>query len=313
MAQDNNSHFSTGSKLKYGLFLSLIIFGAEVAGGLLSNSLALLGDAGHVLADIIALTLSWYAVRQADKQSNSRMTFGYHRIGVIVAIINAIAIFVIAGIILFEAYRRFQSPPEVKSTLMLAVAMIGLAVNLLVTFWLSKEQKRNINVRSAFWHAMGDALASVGVIIGGILILITGQRLIDPIVSVVISLIILSAAFSIFHEGFRVILEAVPKDVNVMSMITAIKKVKGVRNIHDVHVWSISPEIRAMNGHILIDDTSLSQANLIRSEIEKVVRDQFHVDHTTLQMECHGCSSDETFCHLNNICLPENEEKDSSK
>jgi cobalt-zinc-cadmium efflux system protein len=158
MAHNHGNHFSTGNKLKYGLLLSLVIFAAEVAGGLLSNSLALLGDAGHVLADIIALTLSWYAVKQAEKQSNSRMTFGYHRIGVIVAIINAIAIFVIAGLIIFEAYRRFQSPPEVKSTLMLAVAVIGLAVNLLVTFWLSKERQNNINVRSAFWHAMGDAL-----------------------------------------------------------------------------------------------------------------------------------------------------------
>ena len=210
MAHNHSTSFSAGNKLKYSIFISVVILVAEVIGGLLSNSLALLSDAGHVLADIIALSLSWYGVRQAEKLSNSRMTFGYHRIGVIVAIVNAVTIFVIAAIILYEAYRRFQSPPEVKSGLMLGVAVVGLLANLLVTYWLSREQKGNINVRSAFWHAMGDALASVGVIAGGVIMLITGQRLVDPIVSVVISLIIIFAAWSIFREGFRVILEATP-------------------------------------------------------------------------------------------------------
>jgi cobalt-zinc-cadmium efflux system protein len=305
MAHNHGSTFTTGNKLKFSLFLSIIIFVAEIIGGIMSNSLALLSDAGHVLADIIALGLSWYGVRQAEKLANSRMTFGYHRVGVIVAIINALTIFLIAGIILYEAYRRFQSPPDVKSGIMLGVAVIGLLANLLVTYWLRQEQKSNINVRSAFWHAMGDALASVGVIAGGIIMLITGQRLVDPIVSVVISLIILTAAWSIFREGFRVILEAVPKDVNVLSMINALKQIPGVKDVHDVHVWSISPELRAMNGHILIDDTSLSQAALIRAEIEKIVRDQYHVEHTTLQMECRSCDSNETFCQMNNICSPD--------
>jgi cobalt-zinc-cadmium efflux system protein len=308
MAHEHGAHEATGSKLKYGLLLSLIIFIAELIGGIASNSLALLSDAGHVLADIVALGLSWYGVRQAAKLSNSRMTFGYHRIGVIVAIVNALTIFVISGIIIFEAYQRFKSPPEVKSGLMMGVAVVGLLANLLVTYWLRQEQKGNINVRSAFWHAMGDALASVGVIVGGIIMLVTGQRLVDPIVSVLISLIILSAAWNIFHEGFNVILEAVPKDVNVLNMINSIKQVAGVKDLHDVHVWSITPELRAMNGHVLIDDTSLSQAAVIRTEIEKVVREQFHIDHTTLQMECLGCSSDETFCKLNNVCLPDKKE-----
>ena len=183
----------------------------------MSNSLALLSDAGHVAADIVALSLSWYGVKQAERSSNSRMTFGYHRIGVVVAIVNAVTIFLIAAVILYEAYRRFQSPPEVKSGLMLGVAVVGLMANILVTYWLRKEQKSNINVRSAFWHAMGDALASVGVIAGSIIIMITGQRLVDPIVSVLISLIILFAAWSIFREGMRVILEAIPKDVNVLA------------------------------------------------------------------------------------------------
>jgi cobalt-zinc-cadmium efflux system protein len=305
MAHEHGAAFSAGNKLKISVLLSLVIFAAEVIGGLLSNSLALLSDAGHVLADMIALGLSWYAVRQAEKASDHKMTFGYHRIGVIVAIINAATIFVIAGIIIFEAYRRFQSPPEVKSSLMLGVAVVGLLANLFVTVWLMREQKGNINIRSAFWHAASDALASVGVIAAGFIMLITGQRLVDPIVSILISLIIFAAAWSIFREGLRVILEATPKDVDVLAMIKAIQRIPGVKDVHDIHVWSISPELRAMNGHVLIDDTSLSEAALIRAGIEKIVREQYHVEHTTLQMECHSCDSNRTFCQLNNITLPD--------
>jgi cobalt-zinc-cadmium efflux system protein len=312
MSHQHNSHLSAGNKLKYGIILSLTILVAEVIGGLASNSLALLSDAGHVFADIIALGLSWYGVRQAERPSNSRMTFGYHRIGVIVAIVNAITIFIIAAVILYEAYNRFQKPPEVNSLLMLVIALVGLSVNVLVTWWLRREQKSNINVRSAFWHAAGDAMASVGVIIGGIVIMFTGQYLVDPIISVLIGLIILWAAWSIFREGFRVILEATPSDVDIIAMIASLKQIPGVKDVHDVHVWSISPELRAMNGHILIDDISTSQAADIRDKIEKIVREQYHIEHTTLQMECQKCNSNELFCNLNE-CRPDEHKDDAVK
>ena len=287
-----------GNKLKYSLILSATILIAEVIGGVLSNSLALLSDAGHVFADVIALGLSWYGVRQAMRPSDSRMTFGYHRIGVIVAIVNAVSIFVIAAVIIYEAYGRLREPPEVKSTLMMAVAIVGLAANILVTWWLRKAQRSNINIRSAFWHAFGDALASVGVIAGGIIIMLTGQFLVDPIISVLIALIILWSAWSIFREGFRVILEATPRDVDILKMIGALKSIEGVKDVHDVHVWSITPELRAMNGHILIEDISISDAAVIRSRIEEVIRDQFHIEHTTLQMECQKCDPADLFCKL---------------
>jgi cobalt-zinc-cadmium efflux system protein len=297
--QHNDSVSVAGNRLKYSLILSLTILVAEIIGGLLSNSLALLSDAGHVFADVIALALSWYGVRQAAKPANSSMTFGYHRIGVIVAIVNALTIFIIAGVIIYEAYNRFREPPEVKSLLMMVIAAIGLGANILVTLWLRKAQRSNINIRSAFWHALGDALASVAVIAGGAIILWTGQYWVDPLVSVLISLIILYAAWSIFREGFRVLLEATPTDVDILSMIKTLKQIPGVKDVHDVHVWSISPELRAMNGHILIEDISTSQAAGIRAEIEKVVGEQYHIEHTTLQMECRRCRSDELFCNLN--------------
>jgi cobalt-zinc-cadmium efflux system protein len=313
MGHNHNSDIgSTGSKLKYGLILSIVIFLAEVIGGLLSNSLALLSDAGHVFADIIALALSWYGVRQAQRPSDKRMTFGYHRIGVIVAIVNAVTIFLIAAIILYEAYNRFQNPPEVKSVLMMSIAFVGLAANILVTWWLRKDQKTNINIRSAFWHAVGDALASVGVIIGGLIILLTGQLWVDPFVSVLISLIILFAAYSIFREGFRVILEATPEHIDVMALIETLKKVPGVKDIHDVHVWSITPEIHAMNGHVVTDDISTSEGANIRAEIEKINREKFHIEHTTLQVECRKCDSNDLFCNMNG-CNHEGEHEEDEK
>jgi cobalt-zinc-cadmium efflux system protein len=296
----NHEHaLAAGKKLKYGLIVSITILVAELIGGLVSNSLALLSDAGHVFADVVALGLSWYAVRQSLRPSNSRMTFGYHRIGVIVAIVNAATIFIIAAVILYEAYNRFQEPPDVNGTLMLVIAAIGLAANIVVTYWLRTEQKTNINVRSAFWHAFGDALASLGVIVGAGIILVTGKFFVDPLISVLISLIILYAAWSIFREGFRVILEATPKDVDVLEMITTLKQIPGVLDVHDVHVWSITPELRAMNGHVLIPDMSTSEGENIRGQIEKVVREKYHIGHTTLQMECQKCeASGDAFCKL---------------
>ncbi len=194
------------SKLRFGIMLSGFILVAEVAGGLLSNSLALLSDAGHVFADVIALSLSWYGVRQAERPSSAHMTFGYHRVGVIIAIVNTIGIFAIAAVIFYEAYRRLQRPPEVNSLLMLSVAIVGLGVNLLVAFWLRREQRGNINVRSAFWHALGDALASIGVIIGGVIMLLTGWFWLDPAISVLIGFIIVLAAWRILKEGLSVLL-----------------------------------------------------------------------------------------------------------
>jgi cobalt-zinc-cadmium efflux system protein len=301
---------AAGNKLKYSLIISLTILVAEVIGGLVSNSLALLSDAGHVFADVVALGLSWYAVRQSLKPSNSRMTFGYHRIGVVVAIVNATTIFIIAAVIFYEAYNRFQQPPDVNGTLMMIIAAVGLAANIIVTLWLRAEQKTNINIRSVFWHAFGDALASLGVIVGAGIILITGKFFVDPLISVLISLIILYAAWSIFREGFRVILEATPGDVDVLEMISTLKKIPGVIDIHDVHVWSISPELRAMNGHVLIADISTSEGEAIRGEIEKAVREQYHIGHTTLQMECQKCeSSGDAFCKLEDA-HPEEAHKD---
>ncbi|MEE8471252.1 MAG: cation diffusion facilitator family transporter [Dehalococcoidia bacterium] len=296
-----HSHHGTvqlGRKLKFGVILTGFILVVELVGGLLSNSLALLSDAGHVFADVIALSLSWYGVRQAERPSSDRMTFGYHRVGVVIAIVNALSLIGIAAVIFYAASRRLQDPPEVDSALMLGVAVVGLAINAFVAFWLRSEQRTNINVRSAFWHAFGDALASIGVIIGAIIILVTGWFWADPIISVLIGVIIVLAAWGILKEGFRVLLEAAPHHVDVAEMVDALNRTPGVKDVHDVHAWSITPELHAMSCHVLIDDQHVSQAAGIRERIEEVLRQQFAIKHTTLQMECQQCDADDVFCKL---------------
>ena len=309
MADHTHHPLPVGSKLKFGIMLTSLILAVEVAGGLLSNSLALLSDAGHVFADIIALSLSWYGVRQTGRPASSRMTFGYHRIGVVIALVNAVSIFAIAGVIFYEAYRRWQQPPEVNSQVMLIAAIVGLSVNIFIAFWLRKEQRSNLNVRSAFWHVLGDALASIGVIIGAAIILLTGWFLVDPIISVLIGFIIILAAWRILKEGLRVLLEAAPQQVDVTRMVDTLKKIPGIKGVHDVHVWSVSPELHAMSCHVLTDDLRMSQATEIRKEVEKVLRRQFDIGHSALQMECQECGTNDLFCSLTPV-PPQDEYKE---
>ncbi|MFC1865847.1 cation diffusion facilitator family transporter [Chloroflexota bacterium] len=292
------------SKLKFGIMLSSLILVLEVSGGLIANSLALLADAGHVLADIVALSLSWYALKQAERPASHSMTFGYHRIGVLIAIVNALSIFAIAVIVFFEAFRRLQEPPDVNSPVMLVVAAIGLGVNLFVASWLREEQKGNLNIRSAFWHALGDALASIGVIIGGFIILFTDIFIIDPIVSIVIGVIIVLAAWGIFRDGLRVLMEATPKDIDIKKLVGNLNRIAGVNDVHDIHVWSVSPEKHMMSCHVLIDNLRISEADAIRSKIEKVLNEQFNIEHATLQMEFRQCSNNDILCKIN-ICKEE--------
>ena len=286
------------NKLRAGILFSFLILAAEIAGGILTNSVALLADAGHVLTDVIALTLSWYGVLQAARPANRRMTFGYHRIGVLIAVLNATTIVVVAGVILFESIQRIGKPEQVHSLPMMIVAAAGLAVNLFVALWLKEERSENINVRSAFWHAAGDALASIGVIAGGIIITITGLNIVDPIIGVLIGLIIVIGAIGIYRDGLRVLLEAAPVNVKVDAMIKEILEVPGVIDVHDVHVWSITPELNAMSGHVLIADQAVSDAKSIQTNLEQLLRGKFEISHSTLQFECNSCESSDIICSL---------------
>jgi cobalt-zinc-cadmium efflux system protein len=298
MHQHSHNHHTAGSRLYLGIGLSSAILIAEVAGGIFSNSLALLSDAGHVLADIVALSLSAYALRQAQRPPSHRMTFGYHRIGVIVAIVNAIAIFAVAGVIFFEAVRRLQSPPEVNSTIMLAIAAGGLAANLVVAFWLRDARKESLNVKSAFWHVLGDALASVGVILGALVIKATGFVEADAVISIIIGIIIAASAWGILSEGVSVLLESTPAYINLAELADSIRAVQGVKEVHDLHVWSLTPNLHALSSHIVIEDRPTSEAALVRAQVEKLLDERYEINHTTLQLECQSCCPGGQLCTL---------------
>jgi cobalt-zinc-cadmium efflux system protein len=298
--QHNHHHGTTqiGNKLRAGVFFSLLILTAEIAGGILTNSIALLADAGHVFTDVIALALSWYGVAQSRRPADRRMTFGYHRIGVLIAVLNATTIVAIAAFISYEAIIRMGEPPEVNSIPMVIVATAGLAVNVFVASWLRKERIDNINVRSAFWHAAGDALASVGVIIGGIIITLTGFNIVDPIMGAGIGLVLVGAAWGILKDGLRVLLEATPSHVEVDRMVEALLEVSGVKDVHDLHVWSITSEMHAMSCHLLIADQAVSQAATIQKSIEELLSVKFKISHSTLQLECQNCEVGGVMCSL---------------
>jgi len=277
-------------KLGQVILLTGAVLVVELVGGFLSNSLALLSDAGHVFTDLLALGLAWGAARQALKPATAQMTYGYHRWGVLAALINSISLLGISAAIFYEAFQRVGHPEPVKGPLMLAVAAVGLLANLYVILRLRGLGERNINLRAALWHAGWDALASLGVIVGGVLILLTGKYWFDPAVSFAIGAIILGGAWRILREGISVILEAPPPHLDPHDVGRAIEAISGIRGVHDLHIWSIAPGFSALSCHLWVDDLPVSQGSRITAEVKEMVEKKFGIRHATLQLECPSCS-----------------------
>ncbi|MEE8352857.1 MAG: cation diffusion facilitator family transporter [Dehalococcoidales bacterium] len=276
-------------RLLIALVIVVTIMVVEVVGGLVSNSLALIGDAGHMLVDALALAISFVAIKIAQRPATTSRTFGYHRVEVMAALTNGIILLLIAAYILFEAYQRFRDPPEVETTLMLAVAGLGLAANLTAMALLRRVRHSSINVRAAFWHILGDTIASVGVIVGGIIIAVTGWGIVDPIIAVVISCIIIWGAFRLVKESSDILLEAAPGHLEVAEVNRAILAVPGVRDVHDMHVWTITSGIHALSAHLLIEDQTVARSAEIARAVEQSLSERFSISHTTLQLECERC------------------------
>jgi cobalt-zinc-cadmium efflux system protein len=278
-----------GRPLKITLVLVLVIMVAEVIGGILSNSLALLSDAGHMLTDALALGLSLFAMNLARRPATPTRTYGYHRAEIMAALANGTVLILVSVYIFYEAYQRFFASPAVKSPLMLVVAGIGLVANLIGMFLLRRGSRGSINVRAAFWHVIGDTMSSVGVIIAGAIIFFTGWYLADPILAVVIGIIILWGAVRIVRESVDILLESVPGHVEIEKVTAAVKAVPGVADLHDVHVWTITSGIYALSAHLSIADQTVSQSCDIVTKVNQVLAGNFNITHTTLQLECQSC------------------------
>jgi len=272
------------------LFLTALMTLVEFVGGLLSGSLALIGDAGHMLTDTLALGLSYFALRLSKRPADAKRTYGFHRTEILVALLNGLILIIISAYIFYEAYTRFLSPTQIKAPLMLAVASIGLLVNIVAIFILKGSSKINLNIRGAFLHVLGDALSSIGVLVAGIIIFFTGFYLVDPIVAILIGGIILRGAIGLVTESGHILLEAVPKHLKVEEISEELKNIEGVKDIHDLHLWTITSGIYALSGHLVIKDQMVSRSEEILKEANALLKDKFGITHTTLQLECLECS-----------------------
>lgn len=276
-------------RLFFALSLTGLIFIAEVIGGLWTGSLALLSDSAHVFMDMFALGLSYLAIRAAALPSDDRHTYGYHRMQVLAALVNGATLLLISFEIMREAINRFQNPEPVIAGPMLIIAIIGLAVNIIVALVLREHDHDDLNTRSAFLHVVGDALASVGVIIASIAILLTGQLWIDPLISVLISILILFSSGRLLKETVHILAEGMPDGMTASGVTDTIKSVAGVAEVHDLHIWTVSPGFIALSAHVVLADQTLSLADGIMAEIKATLASQYGIDHTTIQFECAIC------------------------
>jgi cobalt-zinc-cadmium efflux system protein len=288
---DNHTHAHAGPKVALGTAFALtaLVLLVEVVGGFASHSLALLSDAGHVLTDIVALGLAWFAAGQAERPSDDRRTYGYHRVGILAALANAITLIAIVVWIAYEAIHRLQAPEQVTPWIMFVAASVGVAVNLFIGLRLRHQGQHNVNVRAAMLHVFGDVGASAAVIVGGVVIALTGWYLADPIISLAIALLIAWGAWGVLRETIAILMESTPRDVDVTRLLRDLGKIPGVSGVHDLHVWSIAGGMRALSAHIQVIDRPLSACDALRVKINGLLRKDYSIGHSTLQFECRDC------------------------
>ena len=276
-------------KFRFAVLLTIFVLGIEIVGGILSNSLALLSDAAHVFSDSLSLIMSWLAIYLSTRPATSSRTYGYHRTEVFAAFINGVSLIAISGWIFYEATQRFIEPEPVKSKEMLVVAIIGFIANMAIVWLFHGEGHKSLNVRSAVLHVIGDALASVGVIVGGVVIYWTGWFVVDPILSCGIGIIILIGSFRVTKEAVHILLEASPKHADAHKVAASINAIDSVKDVHDMHIWSLCSNYLALSTHVSIAEDASRSSHELRQEINDKLQTQFGIFHTTIQIEQVGC------------------------
>jgi cobalt-zinc-cadmium efflux system protein len=281
-------------KLLITVILNFIISIAEIIGGLISNSLALLSDALHNLGDGIAILLAYMAHRLSKKDSNKRKTFGYKRIEILAAFINSVFLVAICIFLIYQAIDRFQHPEPIDGLIMLIVAIIGLLANLFAVILLKSDSTQNINVRAAYLHLLGDTLSSVMVIAGGILIYFFNIRFLDPLITVLISFYIIKETYNLLKDSVNILMQSAPEKLDLENIKREIESLPEVHNIHHIHVWNLNEREIHFEGHIDLDkDLQLSQTDIVRKKIELMLAENYQISHVTLQMEFRCCDDAE--------------------
>ena len=277
------------STLKLALALTCLVLVVELTGGLASHSLALLSDAGHVLTDVFALGLAWFAVAQASRPADKSRSYGYHRVSILAALLNSIVLIGIVIAIGYEALRRLANPEPVQGGIVIVAALVGIAINTYVAFGL-RGDPHNLNMRAALMHVTGDIGASIGVVVAGAVILLTGWLYIDPLLSLAIAVLIAFGAWQIVRETVNLLLEGTPREIDLAAVTAEITGTELVSGMHDLHVWALSSDEMALSVHVVVDDCPLREAEHVVRDLERRLCDRFSIGHTTIQVEsCHPC------------------------
>lgn len=296
-AHDHQAAAAAIGRLGPALGLTLAFVAIEATAGWFAHSLGLMSDAGHNLADAGALGLSWYAAWMARRPSHAGMTFGYHRVGILAALTNAVTLVVISLAILWEAVRRLHEPVAVHAAPMIGVAALAFVLNLVVSLWLHGG-RHDLNVRSAYIHMIGDALASLGVVAAGVVVALTGSPLADPLVSLVIAALILGSSWGILRESVTVLLEGAPQGLDMDRVEQTIRGVGGVLDVHDLHVWTISSGLVACSCHVLVDHQHVRTGQEVLHRVSSALGQGFDIWHTTVQVEVNQCESSGMYCDM---------------
>ena len=272
------------------LFLSMVLtasmMGVEFVGGVLTNSLALISDAGHMLTHASALFVSFMAIRFASRPTTSDKSFGFYRLEILAALFNSFVLAVITLFIFIEAYKRFLNPKPIKELQMFVVACIGLLVNLLTALILHGSDRDDLNVRSAFFHMLGDTLSSLGVVGGAVVIFYTRWLWVDPFLSVFIGVLILAWAYRLLKDSSHVLLESTPRHIKPEKVgELLLHQVRGAKGIHDIHIWEITSRMYAMTAHVAVEDIRVSESKEILDQINQLVKERFEIGHTNIQFE----------------------------
>jgi cobalt-zinc-cadmium efflux system protein len=270
-------------RLRLVLAISSVYFFAELIAGFLTNSLALLSDAGHMLSDIAALALSLFAFHIAKRPATDNSTYGYHRAEILAALFNGLALWLIVGIIFTAAYNRLFAPPEIASRGMIVVAVFGLVVNIAAGFILYDPHHYNLNLHGAFLHVVSDAVGSVGAIAAGLIMLLTGWYIADPLISIFIGVLILFSSWNLITESLSILMQSVPRGIRLDEVRDTIEAVNGVAKVHDLHVWAVTSGVYTLSAHAVVENGG--DFHEVLDGIEDTLRRRFNIEHTTIQLE----------------------------
>ncbi len=304
----NKSEDRAQARIAIAFLITCVYMVVETIGGIVFNSLALLADAGHMFSDAMALGVSWFAIRIGKRNANDRLTYGFRRAEILAAFLNCIALWAIVVWIFYEAIQRIFTPGPVEGIGMFSVATLGLVLNLAIAAVLFSKRQESLNVKAAFLHVLSDALGSIGALVAGLIIIWTSAFWIDPVISLLIGVLILISSGSLLHETVNILMEGVPKGMDVSAIEAEIAKIDGVCCVYDLHIWNISSKQVNLSAHVVLSERCQDSERILR-EIGQMVRRDFGVSHSTIQIETSHDNkwlSDPRFCRPGTSCEARN-------